>query len=325
MSRLLLVLFASFLSACGGGSTEATQADAAEVNDDAYNAALQACASAAPVRIQMFGDSTQWEQFDAVQRWMDEWYGAGAVKVTNLGVSGTTAADFPFAKVDAGAITVVNYGVNDSRQADPSVATYKERLRRIGATVYETPSPPFDTFATAMREVATERGAFLLDVSTRVRAQPGWSRQIHDGVHPNAFLYEWITFQVVGPALAKLVDERLCQANVQRLNASRRSSIHVSHNSARVLWALTDQPTQGQVTFENQGRAAATLRFSELQAPYSVSPTSCTVPANGGTCTVSVRMNALTTLGGQGTQVLVATGGSNGPVKAIIWGAVTEP
>jgi len=325
MLRLYILSLSLVLSACGGGGIEAAQTDANDTNDDAFIKAMQACASTGPVRIQMFGDSTQWEQFDAVQRWMDDRYGVGAVKVTNLGVSGTTAVDFPAAKVDASAITVVNYGINDSRQENASINAYKERLRRINPSAYETPSPPFDAYASAMNEVAAERNTPVLDVSARVRAQIGWSRQIHDGVHPNAFLYEWITFHVVVPALTKMVDERSCQTNVHRLSASKRSSIRIAQNSAGILWGLAGKPTEGLLTFENQGRSSATLTFSGLQAPYAVYPAQCTVPANGGTCTVKVSMAASSTLGGQGTQILVATGGSNGPIKAIIWGNVTEP
>ena len=315
MLRKSAFLLAVVLSACGGG---------AGVSPDADGLALKPCTSTGTVRIQLFGDSTQWEQFGAVQAWMDDRYGAGLVKVSNLGASGTTAADFPASQVEAGAITVVNYGINDSRQTIPSVAIYKERLRKINATIYESPSPPFDTYASSMREVAAERGAVLLDVSARVRAQPGWIKQIHDGVHPNEFLYTWITHQVVGPALAAMVEDRLCLANAQQLGVTTGSSVRVSQNSAGVMWAAAGRPTQGQVTFQNQGRTSALLSFSGLQAPYAISPMSCNVPPRGGTCTVTVSMEARGALGGAGVQILSATGGDNGPVKTVIWGNVTE-
>ena len=98
--RPALVVFAI---AAGGGMTGASAAPAAST--------VKVCSS--PVRIQLFGDSIQEQQFDAVQKLLDQSLGPGAAVVENHGLSGTTAADFPFAKVKPGAITVVNYGVND--------------------------------------------------------------------------------------------------------------------------------------------------------------------------------------------------------------------
>lgn len=322
-SAFSLCLFLT-LTACGGGGSSGDP-NKTDQDDSAFQLALKNCSSEKAPLIQMFGDSTQWEQFDSLQRWMDDWYGKGAVRVSNLGVSGTSAADFPFNSVDASAITVVNFGVNDVRQDNATVSAYKDRLRKISVTAYETPSPPYDGFAQAMREVAAERQAPVIDVSARVREQTGWRGQIHDGVHPNAFLYEWITSQVVGPSLRPLIEQRLCQMRVHREQPSKKSWVRMQVNSARILWGIKGSTSQGQITFENLGQAPASLSFSGLQAPYSSTPAQCNLAANGGTCTITVSMAASSTLGGQGTQYLTATGGANGPLSVIVWGSVTDP
>ena len=160
--------------------------------------------------VQFFGDSTQEQQGTNLQIALDMALGPGVAVAENLGVSGTTAADFPAAKVKPGAVTVANYGINDSRAPGASVADYKARLRQIAPTVYETPSPPVDTYAQAMREVAAELGRPVIDVSSTVRAMPGWEVRVWDGVHPDPGLYGIIARDIVAPALAAEVRKRLC-------------------------------------------------------------------------------------------------------------------
>lgn len=201
LARVAAGCFPLALAACGGGG-DAGPAPAAVTQP------AQVCAR--PVLIQMVGDSTQWAQGNNVQLALDLLLGPGAVVVENLGASGTTAADFPAAKVRAGAVTVVNYGINDSRAPGATVEAYKARLRAIAPTVYETPSPPFDGYAQAMREVAAELGRPVIDVSATVRAMPGWEVRVWDGVHPDPGLYGIIARDIVAPALAAEVRKRLC-------------------------------------------------------------------------------------------------------------------
>lgn len=189
------------LTACGGGGDGVVQPASSP-------SPAQVCAR--PVTVQFFGDSTQEQQKGNLQLALDMALGPGVALVENLGVSGTTAADFPMAKVKPSAITVVNYGINDSRAPGATVETYKARLRAIAPTVFETPSPPVDTYAQAMREVAAELGRPVIDVSAQVRAMPGWEVRIWDGVHPDPGMLGIISRDIVAPALATEVRKRLC-------------------------------------------------------------------------------------------------------------------
>lgn len=198
---MCLILLA--LTACGGGGSSIP----APVSQPAP-APAQDCAK--PVLVQFFGDSTQEQQHGNHQVSLDLALGPGVAVAENLGVSGTTAADFPAAKVKPGAVVVVNYGINDIRAPGASVETYKARLRAIAPTVYETPSPPFDGYAEAMREVAAELGRPVIDVSATVRAMPGWEARVWDGVHPDPGLYGIISRDIVAPSLVAEVRKRLC-------------------------------------------------------------------------------------------------------------------
>lgn len=200
--RRLFVVAALPLAACGGGGSSTPQ------TAPSAPAPAQVCAK--PVPIQFFGDSTQEQQKGNLQIALDMALGPGVAVVENLGVSGTTAADFPAANVKPSAITVVNYGINDSRAPGATVAAYKASLRKIAPSVFETPSPPFDTYAQAMREVAAELGRPVIDVSAQVRAMPGWEVRVWDGVHPDPGLYGIIARDIVAPALAAEVRKRLC-------------------------------------------------------------------------------------------------------------------
>ena len=305
MKYFLSLLCIALLCGCGGGGKE-----------------LQSiCVPDSAVSIQLFGDSTQLEQGAAVQDWMNERYGVGAISVTNYGVSGTTLADFPSAKVEPHAISVVNYGINDYRVTGNTADAFKARMSTINPTVMQTPNPPIDGFSHAIRELAAERVSRIIDVSSAVRAQPAWQTQIHDGVHPNAFLYAWITYHVVGPALAKLVDQRLCTASLDAAGTVLGSNVRIGENSASIIWGVKNAAAlTGQIAFVNSGNTAAALTFSGLTTPFSFSPQACTAAARGGRCIVTVTMDSGGKVGGQGTQVIKASGASNGEVIGSVWG-----
>lgn len=196
--RILTAILAAALSACGGGGGPTS------------SPAAQPAKVCGPVIVQAFGDSTQEQQGNYLQLALDLRLGPGVAVVQNLGVSGATAAAFPASQVQAGSITVVNYGINDSRAPGASVADYKARLRKIAPTIFQTPSPPFDSYAQAMREVAAELGRPVIDVSAGVRALPGWEVRVWDGVHPDPGLYWIISQQIVAPAVADAVRRESC-------------------------------------------------------------------------------------------------------------------
>jgi lysophospholipase L1-like esterase len=187
-------------------------------------------APAKPVRIQLFGDSTQYG-YDGrtgalaahppalvLQSLMDVRFGKGAVTVTERAVPGSTSAQLlagtdgrnrPWpAEVDAD-IIVVNHALNDSSLHVPP-ATYAARLRQFHATVYETPNPvtvgwPSAQYAAVMRQVAAELHAPVADVDKWMRAQSQWQARLTDGIHPDDATYGEIVREVLMPTLEPLV------------------------------------------------------------------------------------------------------------------------
>ncbi len=185
-------------ASCGGGGDSSP--------DEASAPAPTPCA--APV-VQMFGDSTQDGQRDNLQRYMDQRFGPGRVVVENHGVAGSVAREMPIANVKAGAVTASNFGINDDSQKIP-VEAFKATLRANATTFFQTPNPPHDAYAPAVREVAAELNRRLIDVSAWTRAQPNWELFVPDGVHPDRWLYEQITNQLVGPAIGDFIAPRVC-------------------------------------------------------------------------------------------------------------------
>ena len=100
------------------------------------------------------------------------------------------------------------------------------------------------------------------------------------------------------------------------------SRVTVNSNSASALVSIKGATAvTGQVQFANTGDTDVTLSLSRISAPYSVSATSCFVPA-GGTCAVTVSMSTAGVIGGQGTQTLIASGASSGAVAAPVGGTL---
>src|SRR5438552_2044986 len=101
------------------------------------------------------------------------------------------------------------------------------------------------------------------------------------------------------------------------------SAIAVTANNASALSATKGAANAtGTVTFTNSGNQAATLTMSGLSGVYSVSPTSCTAAAGGGTCTVTVTMTTGGAIGAQGMQTLTASGGTTGVATAPVSGTL---
>ena len=188
------------------------------------------CLPAKPVRIQLFGDSTQFG-YDGktgkqtahppavvLQSLMDERFGVGAVIVTERAVPGSASAQLlagtdgrnrPWPQEVDADIVVVNHALNDADTKVP-LQKYAEQLRRLHPTVYETPNPvtigwPSPKYARVMRQVAAEQHAPVADVETWMRAQPHWQRHLTDRLHPDDATYGEIVRQVLMPALEPLV------------------------------------------------------------------------------------------------------------------------
>jgi lysophospholipase L1-like esterase len=231
MRTFIAAVLCATLAACGGGGSSGGSSPAAAPVSQAPK-----CTPLAVVKIQLFGDSTQWgkdgeTQMQSVnnptavlQRLMDARFGPGAVTVEDRAVSGTTSGELlngtdglnkPWPGSVNADITVVNHGINDLFQKVP-LETYKSNLRQINVTVYETQSPLADPrsplgYPDAMRAVAAERGAPVADVDAYVRALPNWQAYLADGIHPNATLYGLIVTNALFPTLDPLVAKLKCQ------------------------------------------------------------------------------------------------------------------
>lgn len=183
-----------------------------------------------PVRIQLFGDSTQYG-YDGktdkqtahppavvLQSLMDARFGIGAVVVTERAVPGSSSVQLltgtdgrnkPWPQEVDADIVVVNHALNDAYTRVP-LSAYAAQLRRLHPTVYETPNPvtigwPSPKYARAMRQVAAEQHAPVADVETWMRAQPHWQRHLTDGLHPDDATYGEIVRHVLMPTLEPLV------------------------------------------------------------------------------------------------------------------------
>jgi lysophospholipase L1-like esterase len=204
-------------------------------------AALAASATTAwsapvkPVRIQLFGDSTQWgydgktersvaePPVTVLQSAMDARFGRGAVLVTERAVPGTTSAQLlngtdgrnrPWPREVDADIVVVNHALNDSNEGVP-LATYERQLAALHPTVFETPNAitigwPAPPYVAAMRQVAAAQHAPVADVDAWMRAQPNWKTLLsEDGLHPTQAGYREIVLKVLMPTLEPLVAKAL--------------------------------------------------------------------------------------------------------------------
>ena len=160
--------------------------------------------------LQLMGDSTLNDAADGYSAR----YGAG--RVFNGAVAGTASAYgvalLPTVRAD---VLLVNYGANDA-VVDGSlplvpIDAYRVNLRRIAAAparvVFATPNAEDTTtrnvgpYAQAMREVAVETGARLIDVEACMLVRPDWRTLLIDGVHPSPTGHTWILMNCVAPVL----------------------------------------------------------------------------------------------------------------------------
>lgn len=217
MNRLILIV-ALICTACGGGG------DAPPGTQETITAGP--CLSANPLRVQLFGDSTQagWDgatrdyapipPATALQAELDARLGAGRAIVTSRAASGTTATELvagldglnpPWPASVAADIVVVNHGINDATHHG-DMAAYQQALRAIAATdarvIFETPNVVrfFDVgpWAEAMRGIAGETHTQVADTyAYTVDLEP----LLGDWAHPTQALYLRIAGNVLAPAV----------------------------------------------------------------------------------------------------------------------------
>lgn len=101
---------------------------------------------------------------------------------------------------------IVGFGMNEAGQRMP-IATFKASLRELGPVVFVTPVPAtrpgWDTspYAQAMREVAAESGAQVIDVRDCFQRQPNWRERLPDGVHADDAGRRYEVKECILPAL----------------------------------------------------------------------------------------------------------------------------
>lgn len=243
--RIVLSALTAMVAACGGGGSDGGGGAAAPADPPAAEA--PAPCTPKHVRIQLFGDSTMYG-YDgssstgaraavypelALQKAMDEKFGAGAVAVTTRAVNGTLTRNLlegsdgvnkPWpGSVDAD-IVVLNYGIND-RYTDMPAETYKANLRKLAVApakvVFQTPLPVWNvkystyldlSFAPEMKAVAAELNVPVADASAFALSIPNWNSSAYaqDSAHPNSAGYQAIVSNVLAPTLMPMVEAIRC-------------------------------------------------------------------------------------------------------------------
>lgn len=225
----LAVFVGLALTGCGGGAGESP----------APSPAPAATCTPHVVTIGLYGDSTQYgitrdtptgepyrvtgDPGTLIQAAMDARFGAGAVVVTNHGVSGqdtaqllagmqTFGAPWPSGAVED--LALENLGINDishGRSADDYAANLAQ-IVNARAVIIETPLPDRNgaSYAAQARAVATAAGSPLIDVNAYVSSLPAWSQYTGDGTHPTQAGYNLVENNAVIPALVPMVAALQC-------------------------------------------------------------------------------------------------------------------
>ncbi len=233
MSRALTLLVCIAMTACGGGSgalpfgspTPASQSQAASPSQTTVPAPV----CVLPVAVILPGDSTQFGIDGSIaddtdpnaaravhnpgaelQSEMDRIFGAGVVKVTDIGVPGTVAGDAARPVIHAPIISP-NYGLNDARYGVP-VKQFIADMLSMHPTLIETPFPRFDSdplLPVEQAYIAAEKasGVPIADVNAYVRSLPNWQQYFatpYSG-HATDALYKMVVDNVLAPAIADQV------------------------------------------------------------------------------------------------------------------------
>lgn len=165
---------------------------------------------AKPVRIQLFGDSTVDQE---APYWQSQWPG----QVVNNAVGGTTSAQlragtdgsnlpWPNSVDDNADYIAIGHGANDSTYAAGSTLDqFKDNLRffaknaKHAKVIFMTPMPSttpwradvLPPYTQAMRDVAKEVGAMLIDRDACWRARADWQTLLYDGTHATPDGRQW--------------------------------------------------------------------------------------------------------------------------------------
>lgn len=231
-SALTAISLSVLLSACGGGGSASPDAEKED-------APASACKPVQTVRIELWGDSTnfgatfgpegiyrvaqnpEW----VIQSEMDMRFGRGAVTVRTFAVPNTTAAQM-LAHEDGGTwppqgadIVLVNHGINDrlSGQTEEQFTASLKKIAAVPGVVLQTPLPvrfgPLlePGYADIVRKVAADGETPLIDVSAYVIGLPDWSSYLVDGIHPASEGYGLVTRSAVVPKLTAMVSKLRCQ------------------------------------------------------------------------------------------------------------------
>lgn len=236
MNKILVVLCAVLVGACGGGGGGANEQPASKPQ-----------VVAKPVFIDAQGDSTmygltntsttgtQWQSVNNTPALLQPALATATglqITVTNDGVPGASIRDrlqgvcphycnetLPvyLSKTNA-QIVVENFGLNDVGEYD--AAAYTDMLNQFvtdvqqagKVPVLEEPNPTcsddwnagFPPYLNAVRDVAAKRGVLLITQYDAIRARPNWQAELPDCWHPNDALYSFKA-QREATALAPLV------------------------------------------------------------------------------------------------------------------------
>lgn len=187
-------LFAAALTACGGGS-------------DTYPTTAQPQAiQQAPLTVLTLGDSTTTPVYPGERSVPGLLADATGWRVTNIGVSGTTAcmADLPAIRSARAAVVTANYAINDSafetlphdRECWDAIAAATKDAGSVLVVIESNPIAPGGQWSysrddATRRQFEAQKQRFATDAGAYYCRLPAitWTLdQLPDGVHPGALV-----------------------------------------------------------------------------------------------------------------------------------------
>jgi lysophospholipase L1-like esterase len=229
MRRIVFVLLSLLaLSACGGGSAGACRdpvrvdlgGDSIMCGRDGAKASTIACGRPGGDLSRVLSPPSALLQME-----LDRLRGTGRTVVTASAIGGTTAHDrlvgdgvnAPWPQGIEADLELINYGINEAAKGR-APADYSADLRALlqltpAATevLLVTPTPvaqpwPVTDMAQAMRAVAAQEGATVIDANTW--AGSAWVARLPDGVHPTQEGYQAYVHDLLAPAVLGAIERR---------------------------------------------------------------------------------------------------------------------